>query len=100
MDFLAESEASTSNTSICLKIVDDWYQGLDEDTQAAKAKELTGLLDKEGVAYDIGAYRAAPPGMRIWGGATIETADIEQLLPWLDWAFAFIKNEANNAAAA
>ncbi|MCP5361599.1 MAG: phosphoserine transaminase [Hyphomicrobiales bacterium] len=89
--FLAEDKAVRSNTSICLKIVDDWYQGLSAEDQAAKAKALVSLLDKEGVAYDLGAYRDAPPGLRIWGGATVETSDIEALLPWLDWAFASVK---------
>ena len=59
--------------------------------QAAKAKALVSLLDKEDVGYDFGSYRDAPPGLRIWGGATVDTADIEALLPWLDWAFAEIQ---------
>ncbi|MEO0413375.1 MAG: phosphoserine transaminase, partial [Verrucomicrobiota bacterium] len=91
IDFLAEDPATRSNTSICLKIVDPWYQGLSAEDQAAKAKELAALLDKEGVAYDIGAYRDAPPGLRIWGGATVEPSDTAALLPWLDWAFEQIK---------
>lgn len=85
--FLAEAPTIRSNTSICLKIVDPHYTVLDSADQAAKAKQLVTLLDKEGVAYDIGSYRDAPPGLRIWGGATVETADIEALLPWLDWAY-------------
>jgi phosphoserine aminotransferase len=86
--FLAERPEIRSNTSICLKIVDPVYTTLSAEEQAAKAKQLANLLDKEGVAYDIGAYRDAPPGLRIWGGATVETSDIEALLPWLDWAYA------------
>lgn len=86
--FLAEDSASRSCTSVCLKIVDPWYQGLSVDEQAAGAKQIAALLDAEGVAYDIGAYRDAPAGLRIWCGATIETSDVEALLPWLDWAFA------------
>lgn len=92
VDFLAVDPATRSNTSICLKIVDPWYQGLPPEEQATRAKQLVSLLDQEGVAYDIGSYRDAPPGLRIWGGATVETADIEALLPWLDWAFAQIKS--------
>lgn len=86
--FLAERPDIRSNTSICLKIVDPAYTALAEADQAAKAKKLADLLDKEGVAYDIASYRDAPPGLRIWGGATVETSDIEALLPWLDWAYA------------
>ena len=91
VDFLAVDPATRSNTSICLKIVDPWYQGLAADEQAKRAKQLAALLDQEGVAYDIGSYRDAPPGLRIWGGGTVETSDIEALLPWLDWGFEQIK---------
>jgi phosphoserine aminotransferase len=86
--FLAEDPATRSCTSICLKIVAPWFTALPADGQAKAAKQLAGLLEKHGVAYDIGAYRDAPPGLRIWGGATVETADIVALLPWLDWAAA------------
>lgn len=75
VDFLAEDPATRSCTSICLKL-----------TLPELAKPMATLLEKEGVAYDIGAYRDAPPGLRIWGGATVETADVEALLPWLEWA--------------
>jgi len=91
IDFLAENDETNSNTSVCFKIVDGWYQTLSADDQAAKAKELVSLLDKNDVAYDIGAYRDAPAGLRIWAGATVETSDIEALTEWLDWAFAEIK---------
>ena len=88
MDFLAEDPATRSCTSICLQIAAPWFAALGAEGQAEAAKKLAALLEKEGVAYDIGAYRDAPPGLRIWGGATVETADIEALMPWLDWAFA------------
>ena len=86
--FLAEDPAIRSCTSICLKIVAPWFVALPADAQAKAAKQLASLLEKQGVAYDIGAYRDAPPGLRIWAGATVETADIQALLPWLDWAAA------------
>lgn len=93
VDFLCAEEAYRSNTSICLKIVDTDVIAMDEDAQAAFAKRIAALLDAEGAAYDIGAYRDAPPGLRIWGGATVETADLEILTQWLDWAFANAKEE-------
>ncbi len=89
--FLAREQGARSNTSVCLKIVDPWFTALGEDTQADAAKTLAALLEKEGVAYDIGGYRAAPPGLRIWCGATVERADLEALTPWLDWAWAKVK---------
>jgi phosphoserine aminotransferase len=87
VDFLATRPETRSCTSICLRITDAWFQGLAADEQTATAKSMAILLDDEGVAFDIGAYRDAPPGLRIWGGATVENADVEALLPWLDWAF-------------
>jgi phosphoserine aminotransferase len=99
VDFLAEDPATRSCTSICLKIVAPWFQALDAEAQAAAAKKLAALLEKEGVALDAGAYRDAPPGLRIWGGATVETADIQALLPWLDWAFAQVEAEYTKVAA-
>ena len=90
-DFLANEAEQRSSTSICLKIVDPWFAGLDDAGQQAAAKKLVGLLADADVAYDIGAYRDAPPGLRIWGGATVETRDIEALCPWLDWAFAELR---------
>jgi phosphoserine aminotransferase len=86
--FLADEPATRSCTSICLKIVAPWFVSLPPDGQAKAAKQLASLLETQGVAYDIGAYRDAPPGLRIWAGATVETADIQALLPWLDWAAA------------
>jgi len=91
VDFLPEDPATRSCTSICLKIVDPWATAQDADAQAEIAKKVAGLLEKEGVALDAGAYRDAPPGLRIWGGATVETSDIQALLPWLDWAYASVK---------
>ncbi len=89
--FLCADAAARSNTSICLKIVDPWFTALGEKDQGAVAKQVAAVLEKEGVALDIGAYRDAPPGLRIWGGATVETSDIQALTPWLDWAFAQVK---------
>jgi len=94
IDFLAENEDIRSNTSICFKITDPWYSSLSPEEQAAKAKELVSLLDAEDIAYDIGAYRDAPAGLRIWGGATIESSDLKILTEWLDWAFSEIKEKA------
>lgn len=98
VDFLAEKPETRSSTSICLKIVDGWYTAQSADAQAALAKQLVSVLEKEGVALDIGAYRDAPPGLRIWGGATVETVDIQALLPWLNWAYAEVKASAAKAA--
>jgi len=89
--FLAEDKAIRSSTSICLKVQDPSYLALSADDQAKHAKTIVSLLEKEGVAYDIGSYRDAPAGMRIWGGATVETKDIDALLPWLDWAYGEVK---------
>lgn len=96
--FLAESKAIRSNTSVCLKITDPWYAGLSPEEQEKGAKKIASLLDSEGVAYDIGAYRDAPPGLRIWAGATVETSDLEALFPWLDWAWNEVKTQAKKAA--
>lgn len=95
---LAVEPATRSNTSVCLSFTDPDVSALDADGQAAFAKGLVSVLDKEGVAYDIGAYRDAPPGLRIWCGATVETADLEALLSWLDWAFAAQKASLKAAA--
>ncbi len=91
VDFLARDPRTRSCTSICLKVIDPWFVGLDADARAAAIKKMVSLLDKEGVAYDIAGYRDAPPGLRVWGGATVDRSDIEALLPWLDWAFASVK---------
>ena len=86
--FLAETKESRSNTSVCLKFAD---ASLDAEAQGALAKKVAELLEKEGVALDAGAYRDAPPGLRIWCGATVDTADVAALMPWLDWAYAKAK---------
>lgn len=86
-DFLCEDPATRSNTSVTLKITDARVANLETADQQAFVKKLTGLLDKEDVAYDIAGYRDAPPGLRIWCGATVEASDLENLGPWLDWAF-------------
>ncbi len=96
---LARDPATRSNTSVCLTIADKDVLALDADAQGAFAKGLVSLLDKEGVAYDIGAYRDAPSGLRIWAGATIDTADLEALMPWLTWAFETQKATLAKAAA-
>jgi len=95
---LAADPATRSNTSVCLTITDPEVVALDREGQAAFAKGLAAVLDKEGVAHDIGHYRDAPPGLRIWCGATVETADLEALTPWLDWAFAQQKALLKKAA--
>jgi phosphoserine aminotransferase len=85
---LADDPRTWSNTGVCLKVVDPRVAALDEAGQAAFAKKLSDLLEKEGVALDAASYRSAPPGLRIWCGATIEKADVEALIPWIEWAFA------------
>src|SRR5271154_663237 len=98
IDFLARDPALRSNTSVCLKVVDPDVTRLNADAQAAFVKGIAAALDKEGVAYDIDAYRDAPPGLRIWCGSTIERADVEALTPWLDWAYAAAKEALAKAA--
>lgn len=87
VDFLARVPETRSNTSVCLKIVDPTFTALEADQRAAVPKKIAALLEEGGVAYDIGSYRDAPPGLRIWCGATVEQSDVEALLPWLDWAY-------------
>ena len=98
VDFLAKNESERSNTSVCLVISDPDINALDADAQAAFAKAIVSRLDKEGVAYDIGGYRDAPTGLRIWAGSTIEASDLEKLTLWLDWAFAQEKAALKAAA--
>ncbi|HZL01464.1 MAG TPA: phosphoserine transaminase [Caulobacteraceae bacterium] len=93
IDFLAEDPATRSNTSVCLKVVDPRVTALATDAQADFARRLASLLEKEGVALDIGGYRDAPPGLRIWCGATVDADDLEALTPWLDWAFNAVSTE-------
>ncbi|HJO24173.1 MAG: phosphoserine transaminase [Myxococcota bacterium] len=91
VEFLARDPATRSRTAICLEVVDPWFQGLDETAQRKVIAGLVGRLEEEAVAYDVAGYRDAPPGLRIWGGATVEREDIEALLPWLDWAFSEVR---------
>jgi phosphoserine aminotransferase len=91
IEFLAREPRTRSCTSICLAIVDPWFRALDESARAKVVKSLVGLLEKEAVAYDIASYRDAPPGLRIWGGATVERSDVEALLPWLEWAWGEVR---------
>ena len=98
IDFLARDPASRSNTSVCLKVVDPAVGRLAPEAQAAFIKGIAAALEKEGVAYDIDAYRDAPPGLRIWCGSTVERADVEALTQWLDWAYAKAKNALAEAA--
>jgi phosphoserine aminotransferase len=87
VDFLVSDAAIRSNTSVCLKVVDARVTSRPAAVQAEFAKNLAAILEKEGVALDAASYRSAPPGLRIWCGATIESADVQSLTPWLDWAF-------------
>jgi phosphoserine aminotransferase len=96
--FLAEDPAIRSCTSVCLKITAPWVAALDAEKQAAVPKKIVSLLEKEGVAFDIDGYRDAPPGLRIWAGATVEKSDLEALFPWLDWAFEQAEAEFAKAA--
>jgi phosphoserine aminotransferase len=91
--FLANDKAVRSNTSVCLNITAPWFTALPADKQAAAAKKMAELLESEKAAYDVGSYRDAPPGLRIWCGATVEKSDLEALLPWLDWAYAEIQRD-------
>ena len=96
-DFLAADPATRSNTSVCLKVVDPKVTALAPADQEKLAKRLAALLEAEGVALDVGHYRDAPAGLRIWCGATVETEDLSALTPWLDWAFAQAVSELSPA---
>ena len=98
-DFLAADPATRSCTSICLRITSPWFASLDTATQYDTVKRLVAVLEKAQVAYDIAGHRDAPPGLRLWGGATVETSDIAALLPWLDWAHDQVRAELSRAAA-
>jgi len=89
--FLARDPATRSCTSICLEVVDPWFRALDPGARAKTIKAMTSLLEKERVAYDVASYRDAPPGLRLWGGATVEREDLEAVLPWLDWAWSQVR---------
>jgi phosphoserine aminotransferase len=98
VDFLVKDAATRSNTSVCLQVADARVTGLNPEAQAEFAKKLAALLEKEGAALDAASYRAAPPGLRIWCGGTIEASDLEKLTPWLDWAFETCVAEIAQAA--
>ncbi|MBS1069717.1 phosphoserine transaminase [Gluconobacter cerinus] len=93
VSFLASDPATRSCTSICLKIVAPWFEALAPEARAKAVKHLTGLVAQEGAGYDLASYRDAPAGLRIWGGATVDAADIQALLPWLDWAYECTREE-------
>jgi phosphoserine aminotransferase len=99
IDYLARDPATRSNTSVCLTIVDPAVTALDAKAQAAFAKSIVDILEAEGVAYDIGSYRDAPPGLRIWCGSTVEAENLKALFPWLDWAYAMAARALARAAA-
>lgn len=92
-DFLAQDAATRSSTSICLKITAPWFEKLDDATRAKALKALVSLLETEGAAFDIGSYKDAPAGLRIWGGATVESSDIQALTHWLEWALACVEKD-------
>lgn len=96
--FLAEEASERSSTSVCLKITDPWFDSLDAAAQSSVPKKIDALLETENASFDINGYRDAPPGLRIWAGATVETSDLEALFPWLDWAYATVKAELSQAA--
>jgi phosphoserine aminotransferase len=98
VDFLAEKPKTRSNTSVCLKFTDAAVTALPPDAQAAFAKGVVSMLEKEGVGFDLGSYRDAPPGLRIWCGATVETRDVKALLPWIEQAFEAEKAKLKKAA--
>jgi len=91
VDYVAREDANRSTTSVCLSIVDDWFTKLSAEEGRAVGKRLEEILAAEGAAYDIGGHRDAPTGLRIWCGATVESSDLEALLPWLDWAYNEVK---------
>ena len=97
VDFLAVTPEIRSNTSVCLSIVDSWFHELPEHVKATVPKKIDALLEFENAAYDINGYRDAPPGLRIWAGSTVETDDLQDLFPWLDWAYGSVKAELTEA---
>ena len=93
VDFLAENPETISSTSVCIKIIADWFCALGLEEQRRTTKKISALLEEETVAHDINAYRDAPPGLRIWAGSTIEVTDLEALTPWIDWAISVAQLE-------
>jgi phosphoserine aminotransferase len=98
LDFLARDKATRSNTSVCLVFSDPEITALTSEAQADFAKSVAALLEKEGVGLDLGSYRDAPPGLRIWCGATVQTSDVSALMPWIEWAFFKAKSGLVKAA--
>src|SRR4029450_9994859 len=98
ISFLAADKTTRSNTSVCLNITAPWFTALAADKQAAAAKKMADLLESEKAGYDVGSYRDAPPGLRIWCGATVDQSDLEALLPWLDWAYGGIERGVGKGA--
>ena len=98
VDFLARDPATRSNTSVCLVIVDPTVTALDPEAQARFARSLTDLLEAEEVGFDLAPHRDAPPGIRVWCGATVQKSDLDALLPWLDWAFEATRADLRKAA--
>ena len=99
-EFLCKDDAVRSRTSITLAIKDQWFLDMDDESRQAFIKTMIKPLDKEAVAYDIASYRDAPAGLRIWGGATVESSDMATLMPWLDWAYETAKAAQQSAKAA
>ena len=93
VDFLAAAPATRSSTAMCLKITAPFWQGLDETEQRHFIARMTHLLARDNIAFDIGSYRSAPLGLRLWGGATVEQSDLAALLPWLEWAFDQVRHQ-------
>ncbi len=93
VDFLVTDSGLRSSTSICLQFVDPWFRSLGAEEQAAVAKAVAKQVEDAGVGFDLGGYRDAPPGLRLWGGSTVEAEDMSALLPWLDWAFEQVKSQ-------
>ncbi len=98
VDFLAENKEIRSNTSVCLKIIDEKFVSLSDEEKQSVIKKITGMLEKENAGFDIASYRDAPAGLRLWAGATVGTADLEKLFPWLEWAWREINQSAAKAA--
>ena len=96
VDFLAEDPETISSTSVCIKITAPWFYALGLKEQRRITKKISALLEEEAVAYDINAYRDAPPGLRIWAGSTVEVTDLEALTPWIDWAICFAQLECTS----
>lgn len=99
VDFLAEAPETRSTTSVCLKIIAPWFMALPEDEKTPFIKSMVKFLENEHIAFDIASYRDAPPGLRIWCGATIQAGDVEALVPWLEWAYAYAMAEEKKKAA-